>query len=179
MSLRDELKPIIGNKRRFLLFRITDIDTDTSRKLCHVKKSTYEHWLRDGKFVEIYRRRDELASEYKKEAMSLLRRDTQLAAVLLEEEIIKKMALEIETGSYNLIKTNLAKEVYSKLINDLDVEINPQTLTWEQKLQQIFINQGGANDKLIETDNIPQEQLTESFPITESKQVLIEAQKEA
>lgn len=140
MSLKEELKPIIGNRRRFMLYRIADVDTDTARKLCGIKKGTYNNWLQDETFVTIHRRRDEFAQEYRKEAIQMLRRDNQLAAVMLEGKIIAQMKKEIESGNplgYNLIKTHIAREVYSKLIADLDVVPQAPMISWEQRFQQI------------------------------------------
>jgi hypothetical protein len=138
MSLKDELKGLSGNRRRFLLLRIADMDTKTALKLCGVVRGTYNTWLQNREFVEIYRRRTEFASEHKQEAIQLLRRENQLEAVLLEGKIVAKMKEELQSGSYNLIRSRLACDVYSKLISDLDYQPEVLALTWEQRLQQIF-----------------------------------------
>ena len=142
MSLHEEIRDIVGKKRRFLLFRIADIDADTARKICKVPKGTYNTWTSNPhcRFVELYRRRDEFSGLYKQEAIQILRRDNQLAAVMLEEKIIQKMKDEVESGNYNLIRTNLARDVYTKLIGDLDYQPDIKSLTWEQRLQQLFVN---------------------------------------
>lgn len=139
--LRDEIRAITGNKRKFLLLRIVDMGVDTALTLCNVKRGTYNTWCQNPTFVELYRRRDEFSSEYKQEAIQLLRRDNQLAAVLLESKLIHKMKEEIESGEYELIRTNLAKEVYSRLLSDLDIQPQVQSLTWEQRIQNLFLPQ--------------------------------------
>lgn len=141
MTLKEELKELTGKRKRFLLLRIADIDPELARRLCNVTKGTYNNWLRDSTsiFVELYRRRDELNQTYKHEAIHLLRRDNQLAAVLLEERIIRKLTEEIETGEYSLAKTQLAKEVYSRLLTDIDVTPNVQVTTWEQRIGEIIM----------------------------------------
>lgn len=165
--LKEEIKAIIGNRRRFLLLRIADIDTETSRKLCGIKKGTYNSWCQDSRFVELYRRRDEFSVNYKQEAIQLLRRDNQLAAVLLESRIIAKMKEELESGAYlepgvnSLLRTNLAKEVYSKLINDLDYQPPNLSLTWEQRVQQLV--EGQENPQIEESGAINGEIVSETI----------------
>lgn len=140
MSLREEVKVLSGNKRRFFLLRIADIDTKAALTICGVKRGTYNSWLQHSEFVDLYRRRDEFAGEYKQEAIKLLRRDNQLEAVLLEGRIVAKIKEELANGEYDLIRTNMAKEVYSKLISDLDIVPKMPGLTFQQRIQQIFTN---------------------------------------
>jgi len=139
MSLKEELSGIRGNKRKFLLLRIADVSTPLARNLCGVSVHSYNQWVSHAgnRFVEVYRRRNELAAEYQHEAILMLRKENQLAAVLLESEIIKKLATELETGEYTLLRTNLAREVYSKLISDLNTAPASQVHSWEQRSQQI------------------------------------------
>ena len=115
------------------------MDKPTALKLCNVKKGTYNTWCNDPEFTALYRRRDELCGLYKQEAMQLLRRDNQLAAVLLEAKIIERMKKEIEDGTYELVRTNLAKEVYSKLIADLDVVPQAVAMTWQNRIDQLNV----------------------------------------
>ena len=137
MSLNEELKGIIGRRRKFLLLRIADIDLETARKLCKVPVGTYNSWIKDENFRELYRRRDEFSVSYKIEAIQLLRRTNQLNAVLMEEKVIAKMKEEIESGNYDLIRTNLARAVYDKLMSDLDYRPESLALTWEQRVAQL------------------------------------------
>lgn len=150
MELKDELMVISGRKRRFLLLRIVDVGAEAARQLCGVTKGTYNSWLHEPAFAQLYRRRAELSAEYRVEALRLMRRDNQLQAVLLEEKIINKMKAEIESGEYDLIRSNLAREVYSKLIADLDYQPKALNLSWEQRVQNLItgketpqIEQGG------------------------------------
>lgn len=133
-TLKEELKPLTGNKRKFQLLRIVDMDVNTSLKICGVKRGTYNTWCQSDTFVSLYRRRDEFAGEHKQEAIQLLRRDNQLAAVLLESKILSKMKEEIASGELSLVKTNLAREVYSRLMGDLDVKPEIKSLTWDQRV---------------------------------------------
>jgi hypothetical protein len=131
-DLKSIISPVIGNRRKFLLLRIADMPVAESMSICGVKKATYHSWLQDDVFTAIYRRRDELSNDYKEEAIRLLRRDNQLAAVLLEEQVIATLVAEVQSGTYALAKTPLAKEVYTKLVANLDWQ--PKTLVnanWE------------------------------------------------
>lgn len=179
--LKDEISSLVGRKRRFYLFRIADMDTETARKLSGITLGTYNRWLRDESFVALYRRRDELSSLYKREAIHLLRRDNQLAAVLLEEQILTKMKEELESGDYNLLRTNLAREVYSKLISDLDVNPQIQSLTWEQRIGQLvrIENKEYPNAPIIETTSIQQNQLTEGIIISQDEQTPSQVEEES
>jgi len=186
MNLREELKTISGRKKRFLLLRIIDVETQAARQFCGITKGTYNSWLQNSAFVELYRRRSEFAAEYKQEALQLLRRDNQLQAVFLEEKIIKRMKEEIESGVYELIKTNLAREVYSKLISDLDYSPKSVSLTWEQRIAQLHIQdvprvEGGQSidgEVIIpETASSEETEQAEGKFLTESEQKSPQAQK--
>jgi len=176
--LKDEIKTVTGNKRKFLLLRIVDMSAKAARELCGVTQGTYNSWLQNEEFGLLYRRRDEFSGEYKQEAIQLLRRDNQLDAVLLEGKLIKKMKDEVESGDYVLIRTNLAREVYSKLITDLDQQPQIKSLTWEQRIQQLFLEnnpqqiEGGqiTDGKVIsETTSSEESQHPKSLPFTEGE----------
>ncbi len=139
-TLREEIKPLSGNRRKFFLLRIADMDTAMALKLVGVVKGTYNSWLQDQEFVTLYRQVKDFAVQYKQEAVQLLRRDNQLDAVLLERDIIKKLKEELESGDYNLLRSQLAREVYSKLMSDLDVVPAVQVQTWEQRIGSIINN---------------------------------------
>ena len=156
--------------------RIADVDTAPALKLCGVVRATYNSWLQNTDFKEIYRRRAELAAEYRQEAVKLLRRDNQLEAVLLEGTIVAKMKEELVSGEYSLIRSHLAREVYSKLISDLDVIPSTQPITFQQRIAQLNYNPPSQlptgeviDGEFIETDSEPKTELGESLPIKESQ----------
>ena len=126
VSLRDEIKTVTGNKRKFLLLRIVDMDTRTAINLCGIQRGTYNTWLQDPEFIALYRRRSEFSGEYKQEAIQLLRRDNQLEAVLLEGKLIGKMKSEIENGEYELI----IDELLGLVSTEVTVEGHYQSDTW-------------------------------------------------
>lgn len=188
MPLVEELKTVSGRKKRYLLLRIIGMDVGSSRQLCSLTKGTYNSWLQNDAFVTIHRRIAEFAAEYQREALQLLRRNNQQKAVLLEEKMLAKIDEELESGNYDLIKTNLGKEVYSKLIADLDYQPKALSLTWEQRVAQLNtgtqpsqIEQGGEviNAEFIETTSKSENQRPESLPTEESIQTSEQAQEEA
>lgn len=175
MTLREELKPLTGNKRKFQLLRIVDMGVNTALTLCGVKRGTYNTWCQSETFVTLYRRREEFSGSYKQEAIQLLRRDNQLAAVLLESKILAKMKDEIASGELALVKTNLAREVYSKLITDLDVQPQIKSLTWDQRVQQLVLPdrpqiEGEVVNGEFETTGSETSQHQESNPTSEGEQ---------
>uniref|UniRef100_A0A6M3IE12 Uncharacterized protein n=1 Tax=viral metagenome TaxID=1070528 RepID=A0A6M3IE12_9ZZZZ len=152
-TLREEIKPLTGNRRRFFLLRVTGMAPEQARQIVGVTRGTHNTWLQNETFVELHRRIDEFTRDYRIEAIQLLRRDNQLEAVLLEGKIVQKMKEEIDSGDYNLIRSNLAREVYAKLITDLDFVPQVQNLTWEQRLQQIFIRPGEEQMQLEQSSS--------------------------
>ena len=172
-TLKEELQGLTGNKRRYVLMRIADVDVGTAMKLNKVTQGQYNTWMRctDGVLPAISRRVDELVSEHKQEAIQLLRRDNQLTAILLEEKILNKIGEELDSGEYVLVKTNLARDVYTKLVSDLDYKPTTPALTWNQRIGQFFqeappepltITQEPV--EVLDNREVPNAQLSEGHP---------------
>lgn len=167
-ALKEELKGFIGQKRKFLLYRIADMETAVARRLVSVSLSTYNTWLHNREFVNIYRRRDELAVAHKLEAIQMLRQDNQLSAVILEAEIMDKLGEELRTGHYVLLKTNLAREVYHEAMTDLNITPPTPALTWQQRINQMIIGiRGNQVSGEPETPQIPEGQVIEGVVVHE------------
>lgn len=193
MTLREEVKVLSGNKRRFFLLRVADMDTKTALKLCGIKRDTYSSWLQNREnnteFRTLYRRRDEFAGEYKDEAIQLLRRDNQRTAAILESRILEKVEEELESGNIgegSILRSNLVKEIFSKLMGDLDTPPKTPALTWQQRIEQIVVGQtpqqlpeGEIIDAEFEADSESQSEYKESQLIQESEQTSNETQEKA
>lgn len=159
-----------------MLLRIIGMDTEASRQLCGLTKGTYNSWLHDDAFVQLHRQIPNFAAEYQREALQLLRRNNQQRAVLLEEKMLKKIDDELESGEYDLLRTNLGKEVYSKLIADLDYQPKALSLSWEQRIAQLNTGQlppqieGGdvIDGSFTETDSEPTPEHSKSSSTQES-----------
>jgi HD-GYP domain-containing protein (c-di-GMP phosphodiesterase class II) len=145
MNLNEELKGITGNKRKYLLLRIADMDAKTARDLTGIEQGTYNTWLHQEDFIAIHRRLDEL-TEHRQEAVQMLRRKNQFDAVLLEGKMLKKMQEELDSGEYDFLRTNLAREVYSKLMTELDATPKVLALSWEERMMQINNNISKATE---------------------------------
>lgn len=148
-TLDEHLTGLIGKKRKFILLRISGLDLDTCLATAGVTRSAYGKWTMEDKFSAVYTQWEELAGDHREEAIRLLRKENQLAATLLEREIIDKLREEVATGILNLAKTHLGREVYSKLIAELDKPPTKVELSWEQRILQLTQTQGGVNDDTI------------------------------
>jgi len=135
--LKDELRGVIGDKKKFLLCRIAGLSSDATQDLLNIKKNTREDWIRkDLLFRSLYHKVEALADEHRIEAFQLLRKDNQLLAILFEKAVIIKMGSEIESGEYELVKTNLGREVYGRLVSG-EIEAPKQEeggSVWEEVL---------------------------------------------
>ncbi len=135
--LKDELATLKSKRQKdFLVMRIAGMDKRTSLVLLQIPEGTLKRWSNHPEFKRIYSQIIQYNNDYKEEAIRLLRKDNQLAAVLLEREIIQKLRKEIEEEKYSLVRTHLGREVYSRLISELDHQPTTQVLTWEQRIYQ-------------------------------------------
>lgn len=188
-TLQEKIKSISGNKRQFILMRIAGMDTDIVMNLLGITRGTYNSWFKNEAFSLVYHELPALIRDYRQEAVQMLRKNNQLEAVLLEGKILAQLKVEIESGEYVLSKTHLAREVYSKLMSDLDaVAPKVQVATWQQRIgviQQYLqrpkdrIEGGEVLDAEFEEVSSEQEEHSESIPISESESSSNEDKKEA
>ena len=184
MTLEEEIHPLVGQQRRFMLFRIANVDAEDARCYCDVSRGVYNHWFDDPVFVAINHKRNELSKTYKKEALATLRKDNQITAILLEEALLGEMKAELSTKEYNLIKTPLAKEVYLKVMESF----TPESVTppgWPARIQQLFVNTpvpevrvvGAENDRQLQANQRSEEQHTEGELLTQGEQGTTEGEE--
>ena len=155
--------------------RVAGLDVDFSKKLTSVTRGTYNSWFKSTEFAVLYHQLPNLIQDYRLEAIQLLRKDNQLEAVLLEGKIISKMKEEIETGEYILIRTNLAREVYSKLLTNLDATPDVKVISWHERVEHLYsrtpeqIEEGDAIDgEFSEVSSEPKEH-QEGKPISKGQ----------
>lgn len=174
MGLSDIVKPLTGNKRTFILMRVSGLDTNLAMGLVGVSRGTYNSWFKNDTFNAIYSQVPDLIVDHRDEAVQLLRRSNQLEAVLLEGKMIRRIKEEIDSGQLVFTKTHLAREVYSKLMTDLDK--NPgdiKVLNWQQRayiLTQPDQLEGGTVDGEFEEVGEQQAEHTQSLPTQTSEQ---------
>lgn len=172
-NLLELIRDLSEHQKQYLIRRIAGINAQVSRELTGITKGTYNTWFHNEKFATLHRQLSDLEYEHKNEAIQILRRNNQLEAVLLESKIIAKMKEEIESGELNLCRTNLAREVYSKLISDLDAVPQVKVMSWQQRVQQIFQRapeQGEIIDGKFEAVSEQENQYQESLLISSGKQ---------
>ena len=161
MSLKEEVDSLPGAKRKYILYRVSGFDKHAAIQLTKIKEGTYNSWLNVTEFVAVHQRLPELSKEYRYEAIRLLRRDNQQAAVILEEKIMEKMIIEIETGKHSLIRSRLGQDVYNKLMSDVDAAPQSVSLTWEQRLAQLNFGTA-APDNLLPDGQTVEGEIVES-----------------
>lgn len=147
-TLQEIVKSITGNKRQFILMRVAGMDADIVMNLIGVTRGTYNSWFKNEDFALVYHELPTLVRDHRQEAVQMLRKDNQLEAVLLEGRIIAQLKLELESGDYSLAKTNLAREVYSKLMTDLDVIPKVQVASWQQRIENLQQFFPGAHEQI-------------------------------
>lgn len=133
--LKEVLSEIIGEKQRqFLLLRIVGIECTPALNTLQVPIGTYKNWVRQKKFQEVYRQVNDLGAENRDEALMMLRNTNYALVVQLEENMLKKMIEEVESGQPKFVKTNLAREIYAKLASEMSTKPNSvrNVMTWEQ-----------------------------------------------
>jgi hypothetical protein len=141
-NLLELIKELAPNQKEYIIRRIAGLNPKACRELVGIQQGTYNTWFHNETFAVIHRQLPDLVHNHRSEAIQILRRNNQLEAVLLEGQIVQKMKEEVSNGELNLCRTNLAREVYSKLISDLDAVPAIQNLTWQQRVRQIFLNPG-------------------------------------
>jgi len=120
MGLKEELVLITNIKQKqFIQYLVAGVKKDVAMKLCRIPAPTLKYWLHDNEqFHQLVNRVEELKDAYFEEAFQLLRHKNKVMALFLEEELLKKIKEEVESGEYNLVKTPLAKEVYNKALEE-------------------------------------------------------------
>jgi len=161
--LKDEIIDLKGKAKEFIIYRVAGADVQLAMKLVDVKKASYSSWCKNKLFVEINRQCKEFQAQYQDEALRMLRKDNQLAACLMEAEVISQVRVEIQSGELSLAKTPLAREVYARLVGEMDKTPTTAVLNWEQ----FILERKGLDNPL---------QLVES---TDAKENVAEGFKEA
>jgi len=175
-DLKEILSPLSPKQRLYILYRICDLDVTTAKSLANVKQSSYNLWCNDHeKFVPIHRMLPRM-HVFKEQAFQMLRRRTQLSAIILEEKIIEKILDEVKRSRYNILKTRIAQSVYDKLINALDIQ--PQVhLSWSERAQglQEYLKGGNNHGTVIEANYCEQTEYPQGNILSEREQVTVEA----
>lgn len=161
-TLSSILEGLTGKRRQYLIFLIAGLSQGYAIELTKVNKSSPSFWRKeDERYALVESRAELLVNEYQEQAIKLIRRDNQVGAALLERIMIEKIREEIDAGDYVLLKTHLAREVYGKLIQNLDqLDSLPQHITWQQLIamegdiigtkEYIGETEGGSETQCVE-----------------------------
>jgi len=155
-QLQQVLAPFRGKARQFLVLRISGIDKKTALRMAHGGISDYNRWLIRPDFVEVHRKIQDLFVEHRDEALRMLRKENQLNAALMERELITEMRDELKSGDYHLLKTGIARDLYTRLMSEMDKTPDVQVLTWEQRIQnnQLYTGQPDQLPEAIEYEEV-------------------------
>ena len=154
MNLDERLSRLKDKKKKFVILRVAGFKLEDALAQAGAKKSAYNRWTRDPVFHDVYKDLGIMQAENKEDAIKALRKENQLAAALLEGEIIVKLREEIQSGELSLAKTNLGREVYNKLMAELDKPPKSVTLTWEEMLIGEIEDNGNKNYTITESSKI-------------------------
>ena len=157
-QLQETLKPFRGKARHFLILRISGIKKKEALDLANAGVSDYNRWLIKPEFVGVHRKIQDLFTEHRDEALRMLRKENQLNAALLERKLITELDKELDTGDYKLMKTGIARDLYTRLMSEMDKSPDTQILTWEQRIQnnQMYWNQ---SEQLTEGESVDYEEV--------------------
>ena len=133
-TLSSILEGLTGKRRQYLIFLIAGLSQGYAIELTKVNKSSPSFWRKeDAKYALVESKAELLVNDYQEQAIKLIRRDSQVGAALLERIMIEKIREEVDSGEFVLLRTHLAREVYGKLIQNLDqLDSLPQHITWQQ-----------------------------------------------
>lgn len=140
MNLIEALRKLKTSKQReFIILCVAGMDVLDARNYLSIP--SYYRWLRDPVFKEVLDNLPELSQNYAEDARTMLRLKNVTKALALEEEILAVIKEELKTKKYNLIKTHLGREVFTRaregrLGRDLAKKVVREQ-TWEDRLKEL------------------------------------------
>lgn len=142
MTLIEALRKLKTSKQReFIILCVAGMDVLDARKYLSIP--SYYRWLRDSAFKEVLDNLPELSHNYAEEALTMLRMRTIAEALALEEEILAVIKEELKTKKYNLVKTHLGREIFTRakegrLLKDATNKVAREK-TWGDRLKELGI----------------------------------------
>ena len=146
MTLTEALRKLKSSRQReFIIFCAAGMDTRDARKHLNVPVPSYYRWLKDPAFKEVLDNLPELSHNYADDALAIIRMRTVVKAHALEEGILAVIQEELKTKKYNLVKTHLGREVFTraregKLIQEVAEARQIRLRTWEDKLKELGLS---------------------------------------
>ncbi|MFC2035840.1 hypothetical protein ACFLUJ_06950 [Chloroflexota bacterium] len=142
MTLIEALRKLRTSKQReFIILCVAGMDAMDARKYLSIP--SYYRWLRDPAFKEVLDNLPELSHNSAEDAITMLKMRNIAEAQALEEKILAVIKEELETKKYNLVKTHLGREVFTrardgKLLKDVAKSVTKKQ-TWEDRLKELGV----------------------------------------
>lgn len=113
MTLTDALKKLkTKNQKGFVLLCVAGLSIEEA--LTHYSQSSFFRWKKDPDFSDVFDHLPELHRDYAEEAIGLLRMRNIAEVLTLEDRVLDIVKEELRTGRYDLLKTHLAREIFSR-----------------------------------------------------------------
>ena len=180
--LKDILVKLAERQRHFLLLRIVGTGKEAALSALDIPQGTYNRWTNSKNFQAVHSKLNEYAVEYKSEALTLLRDVNYALVVNLEAKMLTKLMEEVDNGVPIFSKTNLAREIYSKLSSEMSTKQEVKiSQTWEQLIlgEKQQLPQGDNGDNIIEAEISETKELTQGNAGEDNTQPSPEVEEEA
>jgi hypothetical protein len=137
MTLVEALKKLKTKRQKsFILLCVAGMSVEEA--LTHHSISSYFRWKRDPQFREVLDNLPELTRDYADEAIGLLRLRNISEILTLEDKVLDIVKEELRTGKYNLLKTHLAREIFSRAKDDKHKAKKEEfKQTWQQRIKEL------------------------------------------
>lgn len=133
-ELEQKLESTQGVKREYLLLRILGLDHDTILKVLD-SEDYLSYWKKDKNFSNILKQSKKLGKTHQDEAITLVRQSNKVTMVAMEQLLARKLLQEVIDDKPMFIKTHLGREVYNRMMNQLDsVGKKNDTGAWEEMI---------------------------------------------
>lgn len=142
-SLPALIAPFRGRKRQYLLLRIAGLTTITARTELGIAERTLQNWKNEEEFALVEDNLYSWRSRYQTEVLDQLRQDNRAIGVLIERRTLLRLAEELDTGDYVLIKTRFGRDVYKNLMAVAGTTEGSNAQTWQQLIAGVVNVQTG------------------------------------
>jgi transposase len=139
MTLIEALKKLKTKRQKgFILLCVAGLSIEEALTHYSVSVSSYFRWKRDPQFREVLDNLPELHRDYADEAISLLRLRNIAEVLTLEDKVLNIVKEELRTGKYNLLKTHLTREIFSRAKDERHKAKKQEfQQTWSQRLREL------------------------------------------
>ena len=139
MTLVDTLEKLkTTNQKKFITLCVAGMSIEQAQD--YISLPSYYRWLRQPVFKEVLDKLPELRKEHGEEAGEMLHIKNMIEAIAIEEKILAIIKEELKTGKYNLIKTHIGREVFTRaeksLLSKRMAQKQAMEQTWNDRLKE-------------------------------------------